>query len=133
MYAAAGGSQQRLYPWSLPPGSEVLSDAYAVYSVDGTMVRGNPADVGSRPKGRGRFGQLDLAGNVYDFVLDAYPRTSFPATCNDCADLSWDNSTRSILGGAFEAFPQNLESAEVYILDQTLRRSWVGGRCARDP
>lgn len=44
-----------------------------------------PAPVGSYPAGVGRFGQLDLAGSVEEWTLDAVgPR---PIPCNDCASV----------------------------------------------
>src|SRR5204863_2775333 len=30
-YAAAGGSEQRYYPWSIPPTSTAIDDSYAAY------------------------------------------------------------------------------------------------------
>ncbi len=86
-YAAAGGSQQRTYPW----GEATPNAQLAVY---GCLFDGLPACsdddlpvVGSLPMGAGRWGQLDLAGSVYEWTLDMYsPYTTAP--CVNCADLT---------------------------------------------
>jgi len=91
-YAAAGGDQQRAYPWSSPPGSLTIDAFHASYS-DGTNCVGDGAAgcaltdlvaVGTTPAGDGRWGQSDLAGNVYEWTLDwNVPEYSNP--CVDCA------------------------------------------------
>jgi formylglycine-generating enzyme required for sulfatase activity len=91
-YAAAGGAEQRAFPWStaFPPGSLAISSANAVYcGTDCYVTR----SVGSKsPAGDGRWGQADLAGNVLEWMLDGndieplgpYHDTS----CTNCAYLS---------------------------------------------
>lgn len=69
-YAAAGGADQREYPW----GSTALgtTNQYAIYN---GYYRGNPTDiapVGYTSLGAGRWGQLDLAGEEYEWNLDGY-------------------------------------------------------------
>jgi len=59
-YAASGGSEQRVYPWSSPPGEAGIVDAtYAVHGAPGVSAVGLTL-------GLGRYGQYDLAGNVND-------------------------------------------------------------------
>lgn len=86
-YAAAGGDEQRRYPW----GDEEPTPDLVVYNC---LFDGDPscddADlpvVGSLAKGAGRWGQLDLAGSLWEWVLDAYtPYTSDP--CVNCAAIN---------------------------------------------
>jgi formylglycine-generating enzyme required for sulfatase activity len=55
-------------------------------------------NVGSEsPKGDGKYGQADLAGNVYQWNLDSYGAYAVP--CQDCTNLG--GSTRVIAGAAF--------------------------------
>jgi sulfatase modifying factor 1 len=64
-YAAAGGSQQREYPWgSTDPGT---GNGYAIYGAHytGNVVPLEIAPVGTPTLGAGRWGQLDLAGDVW--------------------------------------------------------------------
>lgn len=78
-YAAAGGDQQRVYPWSSPAGSLTPVDGSHASYWDGTNCVGDGAAgcavtdlvaVGTKPLGDGRCGQSDLAGNVAEWVLD---------------------------------------------------------------
>lgn len=61
-YAAAGGTEQRLYPW----GSSQPATTLANWSADGLFAELKP--VGCCDAGKGRWGHLDLAGNVAEWV-----------------------------------------------------------------
>ncbi len=63
-YAAAGGSEERTYPW----GATEPDDTLAVFQY-------SPVEnVGGRPLGNGKWGQSDLGGNVYETNLDGRRR-----------------------------------------------------------
>jgi formylglycine-generating enzyme required for sulfatase activity len=92
-FAASGGSEQRVYPWSTPPDSTTVDCSYANYTVftdagrqqpcvsTQPLYRGFPNNVGSEsPKGDGKWGQADLARNVYEWTLDAYEPYVDPCT-----------------------------------------------------
>jgi formylglycine-generating enzyme required for sulfatase activity len=87
-YAAAGGSAQRLYPW----GDDAPTPDLAVFGClyDGDPSCDDTADLpvaGSLPRGTGRWGQLDLAGSLWEWVFDAYaPYTDAP--CDNCAAVT---------------------------------------------
>jgi formylglycine-generating enzyme required for sulfatase activity len=89
-YAAAGGSEQRAFPWSNPPSDETFDCSYANYSRMMTFQSGacpDPWTVGlASPKGDGKWGQADLAGDVAEWTLDWFAPYARP--CNDCAFLS---------------------------------------------
>lgn len=112
-YAAAGGSQQRAYPWSTPATSLTIDSSYASYNNDITCVGDDMTGcaitdilpVGTKPKGDGRWGHSDLAGNVGEWVLDY--DNDYPNPCTDCAGLTPIPTTppfsprRMWRGGAF--------------------------------
>jgi formylglycine-generating enzyme required for sulfatase activity len=136
-YAAAAGSEQREYPWgSTDPGT---ASQYAIFGCehggDGTSCTGlaNLAPVGSATMGAGRWGQLDLSGEVSEWNLDLHA-TTFGNPCNDCASLA-GGSGRVNRGGSYRS------SASPYLqsffrgdfLYATDRTSSFGIRCGRTP
>jgi formylglycine-generating enzyme required for sulfatase activity len=127
-YAAAGGGEQRVYPWSAPPNSSLIEDDDAVFC--GADCDG-PRPVGFHsPKGDGKWGHADLSGNVMEMVLDWY-RTPYPQVpCANCANLVPDN-IRVVVGGAFwRGASAQLTSAR---LGAAGRGFDAGVRCARAP
>jgi formylglycine-generating enzyme required for sulfatase activity len=133
-YAAAGGSQQREYPWgSTDPGR---SNQYAIWSClypsgSGQCLTGatNIAPVGTTTLGAGLWGQLDLAGNMDEWNLDWYATY---AECTDCANFTEASpSSRVIRGGFFYGVaPLLLPPYRNYSF---ARDSTIGLRCSRTP
>ena len=84
-FAAAGGSQQRHFPW----GSEAIDTSRAVYF---DTPEGWRVPVGSVPSGAGRWGQLDLSGSRFEITLDhtGVSDSDIVVPCDDCADLTID-------------------------------------------
>ena len=135
-YVAVGGDDLRVYPWSDPPSSTAHDDSFAVFSDDANHPIAGPGNVGSRPKGASRWGQLDLLGNVDEYLLDFYALTLQPWTisCTDCAELGpWADPAgdRSTYGGGWDStdtldwnsFVEGAPAADPW--------STLGGRCAR--
>jgi formylglycine-generating enzyme len=103
-FAAAGGAEMRNFAWgSESPG---LASAYAVYGCNypdggGTCAEAgtaNLAKVGLTAKGVGRYGQLDLGGNVWEYALDTFDTYVVP--CVDCVNES-SGTFRIERGGSF--------------------------------
>jgi formylglycine-generating enzyme required for sulfatase activity len=64
-FAAAGGTEDRLYPWGM---EEPSCSRAQLDDCGNTYI----AEVGAHPSGQGRYGHMDLAGNVYEWTLDHY-------------------------------------------------------------
>jgi len=133
-YAGAGGSMQLAFPWgNTPPGSQNLYAIYGCYFDAGTGVcQGleNIAPVGTAKEGPGLWGQMDLAGSVWEWDLDT--ATSLPSPCTDCASLTPGTYT-SFLGGTYDSPATSIEPG-VHAGDMpSSRYSRVGVRCARTP
>jgi formylglycine-generating enzyme len=141
-YAAAGGSQQRLYPWGAePPGSQNQYAIYGCHYPEGSSMCESspgvpavePAPVGDSPAGRSRWGQVDMAGEVFEWTLDVY-NTTYIDPCLNCAYLSASGPQQVLRGSDFALLDTAyLVSSFRYEADPTDRRNGVGFRCARAP
>jgi formylglycine-generating enzyme required for sulfatase activity len=144
-YAAAGGSQQRQYPWgSADPGQGV---EYAIFG-DGVGTCNYPtlsactgvaniAPVGTATLGAGLWGQLDLAGEVNEFTLDW--NLPYVDPCTDCACLEDPPLPPppgiAGLGGSFRDMYEALMPSRQYTpqIYPANRDHTFGLRCARTP
>lgn len=139
-YAAAGGIEQRAYPWSVPAASLALDATRASYNEEpGCSGDGLPSctvndlvTVGSKPAGDGKWGHSDLAGNVYEWAFDW--ADGLPNPCVDCAVVS-SSGTRAHNGGAYNSSAKFLRNAftSPITLVPGERDSSFGIRCARRP
>jgi sulfatase modifying factor 1 len=121
-FAAAGGSEQRTYPWGT---LEVTEDHGHFFAVDHLL----PTSVGLTPKGDGRWGHADLSGNVSEWVLD-YFYDDYPAgTCIDCLSAA-PSSSRTFRGADYTTTAEN-QYVE-YRGGETQPGTRNGFRCARD-
>ena len=136
--AAAGGSEQRVYPWSAPPTQTTVDPTYASYYVDAvSQCFGDGAagcaitdllPVGSLPKGVGRFGNYELAGNVWEWAFDPYANP-YPMPCSNCVATS--GSARAMRGGSFFGNPSTILASARSFATADQRLFSVGIRCAR--
>jgi formylglycine-generating enzyme len=132
-FAAAGGGDQRVYPWSTPPTDPRIAPSDAVYDLTDPL----PPAVGSKePLGVGRWGHADLAGSVYEWTLDLFQEPYELTDCVDCLATSGlilqGRRYRSIRGGAFDRPPAKLYVSDRIAQEEALTRNYAGFRCARD-
>lgn len=136
-YAAAGGDEQRVYPWSSPANmSTTIDNTYASYNCMGdgvpTCAFTDILPVGMRPKGDGRWGQSDLTGNVMEWVLDWDEPYLNP--CPDCAYLGPLHEERVLRGGQWYNAPvQYLRTGTRTSAPDQENGPDRGFRCARAP
>lgn len=151
-YAAAGGNQQRVYPWgSTDPGTD---NAYAIYDCHygpthpGGFCTGlaNLAPVGTATLGAGFWGQLDLAGNVEEYNLDQFDEYfecsgplfwyDYADPCTDCASFSssyGSSGSGTMRGGDFIYSSHYLSPPVVPGASGGPTSPAQGFRCARAP
>jgi formylglycine-generating enzyme required for sulfatase activity len=133
-YAASGGSEQRIYPWGAEaPGANTNLAVYGCYyNAAGCFSVNQIAPVGSVPAGNGRWGQSDLAGNMWEWTLDwfadPYPQTQ----CSNCANTS-SGTYRSYRGGGFYYYASDLFSSHRAYNAPAGHNRDFGARCARNP
>ncbi len=145
---AARGSDARLFPW----GDTLPTPEQAVFRAKVT------GEVGSRPKGAGPYGHLDLAGNVWEWVADRYDPYAYtrdtahlgiPGDCNQIllalrelkrtgkqgftgTNPIPDVCENVLRGGAFNYFPWGLRSSNRVHHPGRFRIAMAGFRCAKD-
>ena len=130
-YATAGGGENRKYPW----GATEPTGQLAVY---GCMFGGTPgecaasdiAPVGSKPGGAGRWGHLDLAGGVVEWVLDAFDE--YPASGGADYAKTDDVPVRVLRGGNWGYGASYLRASSRVQGAPWDPRDSYGVRCARD-
>jgi formylglycine-generating enzyme required for sulfatase activity len=145
---AARGDDGRLFPW----GNQKATRELAVFG------EAHTAEVGSREKGKGPYGHLDLAGNVWEWVDDVYDPYAYrrpgakegvPGTCDDVIAAQDElrrlkqqgftgtnpiptECERGLRGGAFNYDGPGLRSSNRVHHPGRFRLVMSGFRCARD-
>jgi formylglycine-generating enzyme required for sulfatase activity len=151
-YAAAGGDENRLYPWGgMPPDpSRAVYDCWGdgvgpagayvpdpnptgpvFYATFVNCVLADILPVGSKPLGRGRYGHNDLAGSVTEWVLDRVSSSSYDGTsCNNCARITGPDD-RGVRSSFWQEYDYRLRAAARGHAAPRVREFWAGLRCAR--
>jgi sulfatase modifying factor 1 len=123
-FAAAGGDANRLYPW----GPEAPDSTRANYY---DSARTPFISVGSYPAGSARWGHADLAGSMWEWVLDWFQSDWYSLggnSCDNCANLV-AGSRRVVRGGCTHDVPSNLRAVSRGTYDPSAEHA--GLRCAR--
>jgi formylglycine-generating enzyme required for sulfatase activity len=132
-YAASGGSDQRVYPWSSPASSTTIDCTYANYDPGTNCSTVGAINVGSEsPKGNGKYGQADLAGNVWEWNLDVYS-PSYETPCTNCSNVPRSDSNRILRGGSAASPASNVLASYRNNTIPIGRNMYIGIRCARAP
>jgi formylglycine-generating enzyme required for sulfatase activity len=138
VYTAAGGSEQRKYPWgSSAPGKDSQYAIWGYYYPDGSGKNegtiANIAPVGTAKAGAGKWGHFDLVGNMIQWTLDYYT-DKYPNPCTDCATL-YEGSGRAPRDGYFGSTDEMLleSSSRNNGFYPANRFQSFGFRCARTP
>jgi formylglycine-generating enzyme required for sulfatase activity len=128
---AARGTDGRRYPW----GKQRPSKELACFDQNGQ--EGRPDPVGSHPKGRGPFGTLDQAGNVWEWCLDTRDKKAYDkrkATESlDPIVTSGNAEWRVLRGGGWLDPARSLQAAYRGRSPARNRRGVVGFRVAVAP
>ena len=145
-FAAAGGDEQRVYPWSSPATDTTIDCGHANYAggvypqlLCNASYATNPVGAQS-PAGDGKWGHADLVGNLREWMLDVYPSPGgaydgYSATCDDCVYQDASSGTNVIRSGDFADYAAvqypstrlSLPSGARFYSDPS------GSRCARSP
>jgi formylglycine-generating enzyme required for sulfatase activity len=148
---AARGSDGRAYPWGdAPPSARTLNACGSECAAWGKQAKvaplkpmydeddhwPNTAPVGSFPEGRSKFGVLDLAGNVWEWVSDWYgPYTPGDGVHAMVAPTGPEKGAKKVIrGGAWNGSEPSWERPSFrYAADPADRGHGIGFRCAAEP
>jgi serine/threonine-protein kinase len=126
---AARGTDGRNFPW----GRETPSTRFANFGKRGRGGIGT-TQVGSHPAGASPYGALDMAGNVWEWCLDADDPAFFEdgPSHNPKHDPRDDEAPRVMRGGSWMYGPRSLRTFARTSFDPTSRFASGGFRCVRD-
>ena len=126
-YAAVAGAEERKYPW----GDSAPTDTEAVFCPGSCSTFQN---VGGKGAGAGKWGQVDLVGNAWEWNLDVFANPYAQASCSDCAYMNTATSSfRAFRGGSAGNDASYLVAADRYSRAATDHNGFIGLRCARSP
>jgi formylglycine-generating enzyme required for sulfatase activity len=120
---AARGTDGRLFPWGDEAPTENLTNFAQLHA--GIVA------VGSFPAGASPYGALDMAGNVYEWVVDWYGEDYYANSPAENPTGPESGIQRVLRGGAWNSRADNLRSANRF-WGFPGRNDFDGFRCAMD-
>jgi formylglycine-generating enzyme len=138
--AAAGGAEHRRFPWGNTdpnPETDAVMDCLATGTADAGCQPTDLLPVGSRRAGAGRWGHLDLAGNLPEWALDHYDDTYYQSAeslpnCENCINLL-ESTPRVVRGGSFTSKALYVRATSRASRAAAGADPYTGFRCARSP
>lgn len=122
---AARGTDGRTFPWPDGPQGPIFDKDKIVTG------QSKPQPVGQKPAGASPYGALDMAGNVFEWVLDWYD--AYPGSTQKLPEFG--KQFKVVRGGGFDSlpgFPLIYNSLYRSVAKPQTRSEWVGFRCAKD-
>ena len=132
---AARGDDGRIYPWGNDADAFHKAWYGGIFDVNDPSVQDDfsrPAPVGSFPEGVSPFGIFDLAGNVWEWVLDWYAADTYSQPGQENPTGPEDGSIRIVRGGSWTT--PSLSLRATYREARMPSGVWidVGFRCAME-
>ncbi len=136
---AARGTDGAAYPWG-----EGITRSHANYGKDDCPISSQPrpcglddsdgylrsAPVGSSPAGASPYGAHDMAGNVWEFVMDWYAEQYYSTSPMHDPQGPETGLQRVLRGGSYGSPPRRLRTTERSGFPQTPSSVIIGFRCA---
>jgi WD40 repeat protein len=131
---AARGTDARIYPWGKD--ADAFGKAWfcsnCIYDPDYPDVRDDfsrPAAVGSFPEGVSPYGAFDMAGNVWEWVLDWYAANTYSIPGMEGHDGPQSGEIRVVRGGSWTNYSTALRTT--YREARNPLSTWIdiGFRC----
>jgi serine/threonine protein kinase len=124
---AARGDSNRIWPWGNDPPSPGVHANYSE-TIENNL---SPRAVGSYPAGASYFGALDMAGNLWEWVLDYYDKSFYSSSSsNDPVNRSGGGEVVIRGGGIYIGDRGDLRVTARQPLSPTGKFGHIGFRCA---
>jgi len=120
---AARGTDGRTYPWGNDPPDNTL------VNFNGNV--GDTSAVGSYPKGASFYGAMDMAGNVWQWVVDWYSASYYQGSQPSDPLGPASGQYRVLRGGAWLNLVSDVRSANRYRFSPSSSYYYLGFRCSR--
>jgi sulfatase modifying factor 1 len=127
---AARGSSKRAFPWGEYWNSRLANYAQADTSSAALDGYRYAAPVGAYPESKSFFGLLNMAGNVWEFVLDRFAGPYVIQGDQVDPPGASSGSERVLRGGSWRSPPHTLRASFRGHMPETEARPDVGMRCA---
>jgi formylglycine-generating enzyme required for sulfatase activity len=141
-YAAAGGAENRRFPWGADAPPEGAERDRLGEHCPGPPTTKCPVSAvsfaGAAARGRARWGHFDMGGNLSEWVLDAYGAQYYRDVrpgCDGCVNMNrFDAWSRVRRGGSFRwsSVGQARAAARAQVAVEATSET-IGIRCARAP
>ncbi len=127
---AARGTSAQSYPWGNADPNCRLANTYD--DATGSHCVGDTSEIGSYPDGASPYGAMDMAGNVWEWVVDWYDENYYKAS-PDANPTGPNNGTYKVLrGGGWGPSWEYLRVAYRWYTFPNYSFLHVGFRCADD-
>lgn len=130
-YAARSGGRPNLYPWGDEPAPS-CDLAVLGYVDNDPCGEAGPGLACSRPDGDTADGLCDMAGNLYEWVADAYHSTYEGAPADGSAWIEPETAFRILRGGGINS-DESVTTTNRVFHEPTFYYSGSGTRCVRPP
>lgn len=124
---AARGTDERIFPWGNDPPTPV----HAIYGLKEGGAE-TVSVVGSHPMGQSPYGVQDMAGNLYEWVMDWYADNFYTNSPAINPRGPSEGTAKVQRGGSYLNTPYRLRSSFRTKGDPTEQDPNVGFRCAQD-
>ena len=123
----ARGVDGRVYPWG-----ESISGVHANFVDSGDPFDNSTTPVGLFPEGTSPSGALDMAGNVWEWVVDWFDESYYASSPERNPRGPSSGQGRVLRGGSWINLPLSLRTTHRGGRDPMNRTNFIGFRCARD-